>query len=122
MSYLVYSTLITGFVYPVICHWTWGGGWLSASEIPSFRKMHFNTELTETVFSTNPDDIVSFMDFAGSGVVHCTGGIAALAGAYFIGPRIGKFSVLNSTLFIDCPKSEKNHNEEFFYKVVGVFW
>lgn len=55
---------MTGFIYPVIVAWTWGGGFL-----------------TEWGFS----------DFAGSGVVHLTGGIAGLAGAIICGPRIGRF-------------------------------
>ena len=86
--------VITGFVYPVVSHWAWGGGWLSASEIPGFKRMRFEPEdaPTSTVFID--DAPVSYVDFAGSGVVHCCGGIAALMGALFIGPRIGKFSVI----------------------------
>ncbi len=65
-SYLIYSIVITGIIYPVAGHWTWGGGWL---------------------------DQLGFTDFAGSTIVHSVGGWAALVGARVIGPRIGKFSL-----------------------------
>ena len=68
---IVYSAIITGFVYPVVSHWGWGNGWLATAA---------------------PWDGVGFVDFAGSGIVHACGGIAALMGAIFIGPRVGKFS------------------------------
>lgn len=64
VGYLCYSILITGIIYPIVVGWKWGGGWL---------------------------DEAGFIDFAGSGLVHMTGGIAALAGAMIIGPRIGKY-------------------------------
>merc|ERR1712048_32879 len=71
-SYLVYSAIITGFVYPVVSHWGWTSeGWLQSGA---------------------PWEGVGFTDFAGSGIVHACGGIAALMGAVFIGPRVGKFS------------------------------
>lgn len=63
-SYLIYTTLITGFIYPIATFWVWGGGWLSE---------------------------IGFFDFAGSGVVHMLGGAAALAGVLVVGPRIGKY-------------------------------
>jgi Amt family ammonium transporter len=64
-SYLIYTPFITGLIYPIATHWVWSGqGWL--------------TEL-------------GFVDFAGSGVVHMLGGVAALAGVLVIGPRIGKY-------------------------------
>ena len=66
-SYFIYSALITAIVYPIIVHWVWGGGWLSTLSTP-------------------------FHDFAGSGVVHATGGVAALVGAAILGPRIGKYA------------------------------
>lgn len=62
--YLLYSILISLFVYPVSGHWTWGGGWLSQ---------------------------LGFHDFAGSTVVHLVGGAMAFAGAWILGPRIGKY-------------------------------
>ncbi len=64
-SYLLYSVLISGFIYPVVGHWIWGGGWLSQA---------------------------GFIDFAGSTVVHAVGGWASLAGAIVLGPRIGKYT------------------------------
>jgi Amt family ammonium transporter len=60
-------------IYPVVGHWIWGGGWLS------------KLQLSET--STK-----GMWDFAGSTVVHSTGGWMALMGALFVGPRIGKYS------------------------------
>ncbi|MCI6925896.1 ammonium transporter [Butyricicoccus porcorum] len=63
-SYCIYSMIISGIVYPVSGHWVWGGGWLAQ---------------------------MGFHDFAGSTAVHMVGGVAALIGAAFLGPRIGKF-------------------------------
>ena len=65
VGYLVYSMVLTGLIYPIVVSWKWGAGWL---------------------------DELGFIDFAGSGLVHMTGGFAALAGAMIIGPRIGKFT------------------------------
>jgi len=65
-SYFFYSLIITAVIYPVVLSWTWGGGWLAQREFP-------------------------FSDFAGSTIVHATGGWAALMGAIVLGPRIGKY-------------------------------
>jgi Amt family ammonium transporter len=64
-AYLIYSVILTGFIYPISGYWKWGGGWL---------------------------DQLGFYDFAGSLVVHAVGGFAGLAGAMVLGPRIGRFS------------------------------
>ena len=63
-SYLAYSIVITALIYPIVGHWIWGGGWLSG---------------------------MGMLDFAGSTVVHSTGGWLALTGAIMLGPRIGKY-------------------------------
>ncbi|MBA2848599.1 ammonium transporter [Thermosulfuriphilus ammonigenes] len=67
-AYLVYSAVITLFIYPIYGHWVWGGGWLS--------KLPYG---------------LGHLDFAGSGVVHAVGGFIGLAGAIVLGPRYGKF-------------------------------
>lgn len=64
VDFLIFSVLLVGVSYAITGHWVWGGGWLSG---------------------------VGFWDFAGSTVVHSVGGWAALMGAIFLGPRIGKF-------------------------------
>ncbi len=73
VAYLAYSFLISAFVYPVVGHWVWGGGWLAQ---------------------------LNFFDFAGSTVVHAVGGITALLGAWMLGPRIGRFNPDGSPNFI----------------------
>ena len=67
-TYALYAFLMASFIYPVIVAWTWGGGWIA------------------TVLD------VGYMDFAGSGVVHLTGGVAGLAGTIVLGPRKGRFT------------------------------
>ncbi|MEE8602393.1 ammonium transporter [Euzebya tangerina] len=63
-SYLVVVVVMTALIYPIVGAWKWGGGWL---------------------------DGLGFYDFAGSTVVHMTGGVAALVGAAILGPRTGKY-------------------------------
>jgi ammonium transporter, Amt family len=71
-SFVVYGLFISMFVYPIFGNWVWGGGWL-ADLGTNFGLGH------------------GHVDFAGSSVVHMVGGVAALAGAIVIGPRIGKY-------------------------------
>jgi len=71
-SFVVYGFFITAIVYPLYANWVWGAGWLS--------QLGNNFGLGH-----------GHVDFAGSSVVHMTGGVAALAGAMVLGPRIGKF-------------------------------
>lgn len=63
-GYLVFTVCITAFIYPLVGHWVWGGGWLSE---------------------------LGFYDFAGSTVVHGVGAWAGLVGTYILGPRLGRF-------------------------------
>ncbi|MDP8264482.1 MAG: ammonium transporter [Candidatus Aceula lacicola] len=64
-AYLIYSFLISAFIYPIVGHWIWGGGWLAN---------------------------FGFADFAGSTVVHTVGGVAALIGTIILKSRIGKYN------------------------------
>ena len=63
-AFFAFTAVLTAVIYPIVGAWTWGGGWLAEME---------------------------FVDFAGSTIVHSTGGWAALAGALVVGPRWGKF-------------------------------
>ncbi len=69
-SYIIYSILISLLIYPIEGHWIWGGGWLANLSIGGSS---------------------GFIDYAGSTAVHMTGGVAALVGAWMLGPRIGKY-------------------------------
>jgi Amt family ammonium transporter len=71
-AFVVYSLFMSAFLYPLYGNWVWGGGFL-AELGRSFGLGH------------------GVVDFAGSSVVHMTGGVTALAGSLVIGPRIGKF-------------------------------
>lgn len=73
-SYLVYSFLISLFIYPVFGHWAWGNLFVA------------DNAATGAWLANR-----GFIDFAGSTVVHSVGGWAALAGALVVGPRIGKY-------------------------------
>jgi ammonium transporter, Amt family len=71
-SFVVYGLFIAMFVYPLYASWVWGGGWLS--------QLGRNFGLGHGA-----------LDFAGSSVVHMVGGVAGLAGAIVLGPRMGKY-------------------------------
>jgi len=71
-SFVFYGFFISMFVYPLYANWVWGGGWLSC---------------LGKYFSLGH----GVVDFAGSSVVHMTGGVAALAGGIILGPRLGKY-------------------------------
>ncbi|MGR3310162.1 MAG: ammonium transporter [Candidatus Brocadiales bacterium] len=68
-AYLIYSFFVCGVIYTIHGHWVWGGGWLGTLPIAG-----------------------GVRDFAGSGVVHAVGGLVGLAGAWMLGPRIGKYT------------------------------
>lgn len=95
-GYLVYSVLITAFIYPVFGSWAWGGlvgdtggGWLEG---------------------------LGFLDFAGSTVVHSVGGWLALAGAIVLGPRLGKFGPDGK------PRAIMGHNIPMAALGVFILW
>jgi Amt family ammonium transporter len=71
-SFVVYGFFMSMILYPLFANWVWGGGWLGSLGV-DFGIGH------------------GMVDFAGSSVVHMTGGFTALAGVLIIGPRIGKF-------------------------------
>ena len=71
-SFVVWGLFCGAVYYPIFAAWTWGGGWLSKT----WDTMGLGA---------------GYVDFAGSGVVHAVGGVAALAGAVVLGPRIGKY-------------------------------
>jgi Amt family ammonium transporter len=81
-AYFLFALYITTLTYPVVSHWVWSDeGWLT-------------TTGDETLFSSDHDNACGFIDFAGSGVVHMTGGISGAVGAWMVGPRKKRFEVL----------------------------
>jgi ammonium transporter, Amt family len=86
LGYIIITVLVTGFIYPVVVHWQWGGGWLAQ---------------------------LGFKDYAGSTIVHLTGGVAALVGVKILGPRIGKYDANGK------PRVIAGHSVPF--AVIGTF-
>jgi ammonium transporter, Amt family len=93
-AYLAFSAVMCAFIYPVVVHWTWGGGLISEISIG------------DAVYS----------DFAGSGIVHMTGGIAAFMGALFLGPRIGRYDENGK------PRAIPGHSIPFATLGVFILW
>jgi Amt family ammonium transporter len=73
VSFTIYGVLVGALIYPLFGNWVWGGGWLS--------QLGANFHLGH-----------GHVDFAGSSVVHMTGGVIALVGAWILGPRMGKYN------------------------------
>ena len=67
--FFLFAAILSGILYPIVMGWQWGGGWLASA---------------------------GFSDFAGSTLVHSTGGAAALAGGIILGPRLGRFTKTGS--------------------------
>ena len=91
-GYLIFSAVMTGLIYPIVVHSFWSGEGIIA-----------DLEIGEAKFG----------DFAGSTIVHSAGGWAALMGAYFLGPRIGRYDADGN------PRALPGHNIGF--AVIGVF-
>jgi Amt family ammonium transporter len=72
-AFCIFSVFIGAIIYPIFGNWAWGGGWLSM--------------LGKNLGLGN-----GYVDFAGSGVVHLTGGVIAIVTCYLLGPRRGKFN------------------------------
>lgn len=72
-AFIIFSFFMGALVYPIFGNWVWGGGFLAT-------------------LGTNYGLGHGFVDYAGSAVVHMTGGVTAFVGAKLLGPRIGKFT------------------------------
>jgi Amt family ammonium transporter len=92
VAYLIYSFVISLFIYPISGHWIWGGGWLGN---------------------------LGFMDFAGSTVVHSLGGWCALIGAVLLGPRVGKYVRRDGQISV---KAIQGHNLPLATLGVLILW
>ena len=84
-AYFMYTIALTTLIYPIVVHWGWGSGWLSAWG--AFPDENGNPR---PIFRYNSDSN-GMIDFAGSGIVHMVGGFSGLTGAIIVGPRIGRF-------------------------------
>ncbi|MBB6480384.1 ammonium transporter [Spirochaeta isovalerica] len=91
-SYLIYSVVISGVIYPVFGSFTWGGGFLAE---------------------------MGFHDFAGSTIVHSVGGWSAMMGATILGPRIGKYVKNGKTITV---KAIQGHNLPLASLGVFILW
>ena len=103
-AYIAYSIILSGFVYPVVVHWIWDtAGWLC----------NWKTDKDGNADMLND---VGMHDFAGSGVVHMTGGIAGLMGAAIVGPRTGRFDASGR------PMAMPGHNAALVVLGTFILW
>jgi len=93
LAFVIYGLFMSMLLYPLYGNWVWGGGWLSQLGAVGLGHGH--------------------VDFAGSSVVHMTGGVTALAGTMILGPRVGKFRRDGTILAMP------GHNLPF--SVIGTF-
>jgi Amt family ammonium transporter len=106
-AYLSYELILVCFVYPVVAHWVWSSsGW--ASYFQATLELDDGTVIDNRLFG------VGVCDFAGDGPVHMVGGIASLAAAWVLGPRIGRFDADGKP--VDMP----GHNASL--TLLGVFF
>jgi len=101
IGYIIYSSVLTGFIYPVIVHSIWSNrGFLSPL-------------INDPLFG------VGVIDFAGSGVVHVTGGVAALLASIILGPRKGRFTDERTGDLLEKPQKIVGHSPSL--QVLGTF-
>jgi ammonium transporter, Amt family len=93
IGYLIYTLVISGWIYPIVVAWSWNGGWASTMQ-----------------------DGHGLKDFAGSGIVHMTGGVAALCGAAIVGPRKGRFDEAKKPIAMPA------HNTTFQVLGTMILW
>jgi len=94
-TYIIFSVVLTAFIYPIAGGWEWNGGWLNDTDgiMPA-----------------------EFIDFAGSSVVHAVGGWAALVAAILVGPRLGKYTADGKAVSIP------GHNKLLATLGVFILW
>ena len=103
-AYMMYEFMLVMLVYPVVAHWVWSPfGWASAGRSPETSRQNYVLLAGSGVY-----------DFAGDGPVHMVGGLASLAGAWVLGPRIGRFDAAGS------PVPMPGHSAAL--NVLGVFF
>jgi Amt family ammonium transporter len=102
-AYLCYSVVLAGFVYPVVAHSVWSNnGFLSITNVDPFLN-------------------IGAVDFAGSGVVHLTGGTTALFATMVLGPRRGRFYDAQGEL-LETPKAFPGHSVALQLLGTMILW
>lgn len=102
-AYLCYSVFLAGFVYPVVAHAVWSNNGFAS------------------VTNVDPLFGIGTVDFAGSGVVHLTGGTTALFATMILGPRRGRFYDSQGEP-LDTPKSFPGHSVALQLLGTMILW